>query len=53
MEFYNFLQVKTDSKPEVIHNSRKEEDEDEEDVDNCVPFFDFLSVGNSASKGLC
>ncbi|CAF2257751.1 hypothetical protein HID58_030784 [Brassica napus] len=53
MEFYNFLQVKTDSKPEVIHNSRKEEDEEEEDVDNCVPFIDFLSVGNSASKGLC
>jgi len=59
MEFYNFLQVNTDSKiHELIDNSRKDE---EEDVDqnnripneNCVPFFDFLSVGNSASQGLC
>ncbi|KAL1224058.1 Transcription factor MYB52 [Cardamine amara subsp. amara] len=60
MEFYNFLQVNTDSKKtEVIDSSRKEEEE--EDVDqrsrshneNYVPFFDFLSVGNSASQGLC
>ncbi|CAN8292736.1 unnamed protein product [Cochlearia groenlandica] len=53
MEFYNFLQVHTDSKkPEVaVDNSRK--DKEEEDVyqqnrhqeKNCVPFFDFLSVG--------
>ncbi|CAA7029501.1 unnamed protein product [Microthlaspi erraticum] len=60
MEFYNFLQVNTDSKkPKVVDHSRK--DEEQEDVDqcnpnhneNCVPFFDFLSVGNSASQGLC
>lgn len=59
-EFYNFLQVNTDSKkPEVIDNYLRKDEE--EDVDprshnhneNCVPFFDFLSVGNSASQGLC
>ncbi|EOA36140.1 hypothetical protein CARUB_v10012605mg [Capsella rubella] len=59
VEFYNFLQVNTDSKkPEVIDNSRKDEDEDFHENnrirnENCVPFFDFLSVGNSASQGLC
>lgn len=60
MEFYDFLQVKTDSKkPEVKDNSRKYEEEDDVSEhnhnhnENCVPFIDFLSVGNSASQGLC
>ncbi|KAF2619503.1 hypothetical protein F2Q68_00042216 [Brassica cretica] len=60
MEFYDFLQVKTDSKkPEVLDNSRKYEEEDDVSEhnhnhnENCVPFIDFLSVGNSASQGLC
>ncbi|KAF8114296.1 hypothetical protein N665_0039s0060 [Sinapis alba] len=61
MEFYNFLQVKTDSKkPEMIDNSKKYEEEDDavdehnhNHNENCVPFIDFLSVGNSASQGLC
>ncbi|XP_010476959.1 PREDICTED: transcriptional activator Myb-like [Camelina sativa] len=59
MEFYNFLPVNTDlKKPEVIDNSRKDEEEyfDQNNPirnENCVPFFDFLSVENSASQGLC
>ncbi|KFK41782.1 hypothetical protein AALP_AA2G171400 [Arabis alpina] len=52
MEFYNFLQVNTDSnKSEII-----DQDSDQsnlKDLDNKnesrVPFFDFLSVGKSAS----
>ncbi|ESQ35006.1 hypothetical protein EUTSA_v10008597mg [Eutrema salsugineum] len=55
MEFYNFLQIKMDSKKsELIDSSKKDQDEDVDQRNrNCVPFFDFLSVGNSASQGLC
>ncbi|XP_010537518.1 PREDICTED: myb-related protein A [Tarenaya hassleriana] len=59
MEFYDFLQVKnTDSNDsEVIGNSKKDGEEVDQVSDehsranngDGVPFFDFLSVGNSAS----
>ncbi|CAN8312428.1 unnamed protein product [Cochlearia groenlandica] len=61
MELYNFFQVNKDSNSHVKDNLRRDyEEEEEEDVDecnhikneDCVPFFDFLSVGNSNSHGL-
>ncbi|ESQ27845.1 hypothetical protein EUTSA_v10019669mg [Eutrema salsugineum] len=52
MEFYNFLQVNTDSnKSEVIDQDVDQSNSNNQDYSNesRVPFFDFLSVGNSAS----
>lgn len=57
VEFYNFLQINTDSnRSEVIDYARKEKqgdggDEEEEEVDQKAaspPFIDFLSVGSSS-----
>ncbi|EOA33940.1 hypothetical protein CARUB_v10021434mg [Capsella rubella] len=53
MEFYNFLQVNTDSsnKSEIIDQDSDQSNPNDSDNNNesRVPFFDFLSVGNSAS----
>ncbi|CAD5317092.1 unnamed protein product [Arabidopsis thaliana] len=52
MEFYNFLQVKTDSnKSEIIDQDSGQSKRSDSDTkhESHVPFFDFLSVGNSAS----
>ncbi|CAH2067065.1 unnamed protein product [Thlaspi arvense] len=52
MEFYNFLQVNTDSnKSEIIDQESDQNNPNDSDNKNesRVPFFDFLSVGNSAS----
>ncbi|KAG5007476.1 hypothetical protein GLYMA_09G169300v4 [Glycine max] len=52
VEFYDFLQVNTDSnKSEVTDNARRDEEEVSQDAvgmknkDNGVPFIDFLSTG--------
>lgn len=54
VEFYDFLQVNTDSnRSEVTDNARREDEEVNQDAvgqenkDNGVPFIDFLSVGSS------
>ncbi|KAF8090444.1 hypothetical protein N665_0476s0023 [Sinapis alba] len=52
MEFYNFLQVDTDSnKSEIIDQDSDQSNPHDSDNKNesRVPFFDFLSVGNSTS----
>ncbi|XP_010416151.1 PREDICTED: transcription factor WER-like [Camelina sativa] len=52
MEFYNFLQVNTDSnKSEIIDQDSDQSNPNDSDNKNesGVPFFDFLSVGSSAS----
>jgi len=52
MEFYNFLQVNTDSnKSEIIDQDSGQSKRSDSDTkhESHVPFFDFLSVGNSAS----
>uniref|UniRef100_A0A1J3H261 Transcription factor MYB44 n=1 Tax=Noccaea caerulescens TaxID=107243 RepID=A0A1J3H261_NOCCA len=52
MEFYNFLQVNTDSNnSEIIDQDSDQSNPNDSDNKNetRVPFFDFFSVGNSAS----
>ncbi|KAJ4909378.1 myb domain protein 54 [Raphanus sativus] len=52
MEFYNFLQVDMDSnKSEIIDQDSDQSNPDDSDNKNesRIPFFDFLSVGNSNS----
>ncbi|XP_061356048.1 transcription factor MYB52-like [Gastrolobium bilobum] len=53
VEFYDFLQVNTDSnKSEVTDNARRDDEEVNQDAvgqknkDNSVPFIDFLSTGS-------
>lgn len=53
VEFYDFLQVNTNSnKSEVTDNARRDDEEVNQDAmeqqnkDNGVPFIDFLSTGN-------
>lgn len=49
MEFYDFLQVNTESnKSEVIDHAKKDDDIEVEQQKNGVPFIDFLSVGGSS-----
>ncbi|XP_050229188.1 transcription factor MYB54-like [Mercurialis annua] len=52
IEFYDFLQVNTDSsKSEVIDNGRRDDEEvDQQKTKSGLPFIDFLSVGNSSSS---
>lgn len=52
VEFYDFLQVNTDSnESEVTDNARRDDEEVSQDAvgqknkDNGVPFIDFLSTG--------
>lgn len=49
VEFYDFLQVNTDSnKSEVTDNARRDDEEVNQDAeDNGVPFIDFLSSTGS------
>ncbi|CAI9767398.1 unnamed protein product [Fraxinus pennsylvanica] len=48
VEFYDFLQVNTESnKSEVIDHSKKDDDIEVEQKKNGVQFIDFLSVGGS------
>lgn len=52
VEFYDFLQVNTNSnKSEVTDNARRDDEEVNQDAmeqqnNNGVPFIDFLSTGN-------
>lgn len=47
IEFYDFLQVNTDSnKSEVTDNTRRDEEEVDQAEAAGVPFIDFLSVGS-------
>ena len=56
LEFYDFLQVKTESsKSEVIDNARRDDVEVDQEAKELpksragFPFFDFLSAGNQVS----
>ncbi|CAI9773847.1 unnamed protein product [Fraxinus pennsylvanica] len=49
VEFYDFLQVNTESnKSEVIDHAKKDDDIEVEQQKNGIPFIDFLSVGSSS-----
>ncbi|KDP43916.1 hypothetical protein JCGZ_20926 [Jatropha curcas] len=58
VEFYDFLQINTDSsKSEVIDNARRDDEEvDQEAMEEQrkagLPFIDFLSLGKSSSESM-
>ncbi|XP_065868201.1 transcription factor MYB54-like [Euphorbia lathyris] len=50
IEFYDFLQVNTDSSKSEVIDTTKREDEEVNQKKNALPFIDFLSVSKSSQK---